>query len=98
MNEVTFNKIKKSIEDGNYLTKEYQLYVDPKYKPTLRQKNALKNRLIVDLQESARKNLREQGKSNKEIEDTINSSFQEYSQEAERKIRALLDARDDPDA
>ena len=98
MNEVTFNKIKKSISDGNYLRKEYQMFVDPKYKPTLQQQNALKNRLIVELQESARKNLKEQGKSNKQIEDTVNSSFQEYSQEAERKIRALLDARDDPDA
>ena len=98
MNEVTFNKIKKSISDGNYLRKEYQMFVDPKYKPTLQQQNALKNRLIVELQESARKNLKEQGKSNKQIEDTVNSSFQEYSQEAERKIRGLLDARDDPDA
>ena len=98
MNEVTYNKIKKSISDGNYLRKEYQMFVDPKYKPTLQQQNALKNRLIVELQESARKNLKEQGKSNKQIEDTVNSSFQEYSQEAERKIRGLLDARDDPDA
>ena len=98
MKEVTYNKIKKSISDGNYLRKEYQMFVDPKYKPSIMQKAKLKNRLVVELQESARKNLRDQGKNKREIEDTVNSSFQEYSKEAERKIRALLDARDDPDA
>lgn len=97
MKEVTYRKIKQSIADGNYLRKEYRLFVDPKYKPSIMQKAKLKNRLIVELQESARKNLREQGKNKREIEDIVNSSFKDYSNEAERKIRTLLDARDDPD-
>ena len=98
INEVTFNKIKKSITDGNYLRKEYQMFVDPKYKPTLQQQVSLKNRLILDLQNETRRNLTKQGKSRKQIEEVIDFSFDDYSLEAERKIRGLLDARDDPDA
>ena len=97
INEVTYRKIKKSIADGNYLRKEYQLFIDPKYKPSIMQKARLKNRLIAELQESARRNLKDQGYHPREIDDIVNSSFQDYSKEAERKIRALLDARDDPD-
>ena len=98
INEVTFNKIKKSIDEGNYLRTEYKLYIDPKYQPTQQAKINLRNRLLMEAEYETRQNLKKQGKSKGEIESIIEETAVQRFDEAERKIRTLLDAREDPDA
>ena len=98
LEESTYKKILKSMEDGDYLRTEYKLYVDPKYVPSETLKKKLKDKLVLESQQKAVIELKEQGKSKQEIDEALDSLLEEHNEQAERYIRELLDARGNPDS
>lgn len=48
MNEITYQKIKDSVESRNYFTREYRFYEDSNYQPSVASENKLKASLMKD--------------------------------------------------
>ena len=93
MNPLTYDKITKSRRRGDYLTTEYEFFLNKNYEPTKEQTDALLNRLTDDLEKTFRARYKK-ADVNKKV-DQLKPAFE---RRAAFKIRRLMDLRDDPDS
>jgi len=93
MNPLTYDKIVKSRRRGDYLTTEYEFFLNKDYQPSKEQTDALLNRLTDDLEKTFRARYKKADVNKKA--DQLKPAFE---RRAAFKIRRLLDLRDDPDS
>ena len=93
MNELTYQKIVESRKRGDYLTTEYEFFLNKDYQPTQEQTDALLQRLTKDLEEDFRSRYK---KAN--VNEKVDQLTPTFERRAALKIRKLQDLKDSPDA
>lgn len=92
INELTYQKIVDSRRRGDYLTTEYEFFLNKDYQPTQEQTDALLKRLTKDLEENFRSRYK---KAN--VNEKVDQLTPTFERRAALKIRELQNLRNDPE-
>lgn len=98
MNPLTYDKIVKSRRRGDYLTTEYEFFLNKDYQPSKEQTDALFLKFKEDLRDDFVRKAKESKKTDKFIKDKLDQLDPTFETRAAKKIRRLQDLKDNPDA
>ena len=98
MNRLTYDKIVKSRRRGDYLTTEYEFFLNKDYQPSKEQTDALFFKFKEDLKDDFIRKAKESKKTDKFIKDKLDQLDPTFETRAAKKIRRLQDLKDNPDA